>query len=163
MHPMYRKKGFTLIELLVVISIIGLLSSVILAGMTTARGKAQDARRKTDMRTLKNSLALYYSNNNSYPLSTPMPDSSGTTGGSGGKPISGLGSSLTGILPNPPTDPKWTGGSSYYYVSTASSYGIRMRLADGTFCKSGENINMGWWGDPANPPSTGTPTPLCPF
>lgn len=38
-----RNKGFTLIELLVVISIIGLLSSVVLASVNTARDKGQKA------------------------------------------------------------------------------------------------------------------------
>jgi len=52
-------RGFTLIELLVVISIIGLLSSIILASLSTARAKARDARRKTDVHQIVNALYLY--------------------------------------------------------------------------------------------------------
>jgi len=38
-------RGFTLIELLVVISIIGLLSSVVMSSVNTARKRADDTQR----------------------------------------------------------------------------------------------------------------------
>lgn len=58
-----KSKGFTLIELLVVISIIGLLSSVVLASLNTARVKARDARRKADLAQIRTALHLYYDKN----------------------------------------------------------------------------------------------------
>lgn len=62
-------RGFTLIELLVVIAIIGILSSVVLASLNMARGKARDAARLSDMHTLQTALALYMSDNGTYPNS----------------------------------------------------------------------------------------------
>ncbi|PIY58013.1 MAG: secretion system protein G, partial [Candidatus Yonathbacteria bacterium CG_4_9_14_0_2_um_filter_47_74] len=64
---MNKKKGFTLIELLVVIAIIGVLSSVVLASLNTARGRANDARRISDLKAIEIALALYYDNNGAYP------------------------------------------------------------------------------------------------
>ena len=59
--------GFTLIELLVVIAIIGLLSSVVLASLTSARVKARDAKRLSDLRQVKIALELFYSQYEFYP------------------------------------------------------------------------------------------------
>lgn len=64
------KKGFTLIELLVVISIIGLLSSIVLASLSSAKAKANDARRLQDIHALQLALELYYNDHGAYPIST---------------------------------------------------------------------------------------------
>ena len=52
-------KGFTLIELLVVISIIGVLSTVVLSSLASAKLKGYDARRKQDLRSILTAYALY--------------------------------------------------------------------------------------------------------
>lgn len=63
-----QNKGFTLIELLVVIAIIGILASVVLASLNTARDKGADA---SIMATLNNmraqaELVYYEASPNSY-------------------------------------------------------------------------------------------------
>lgn len=59
--------GFTLIELLVVIAIIGILSSVVLASLNTARAKARDAYRKQELKQIEIALELYYDRHGNYP------------------------------------------------------------------------------------------------
>lgn len=58
-------RGFTLIELLVVIAIIGILSSVVLASLNTARGKGADAAVKSNLNNLRAAAELNYDSNNS--------------------------------------------------------------------------------------------------
>ena len=61
------KKGFTLIELLVVIAIIGILSSVVLASLNSARRKGRDARRVADIQQVQLALELYFDSAREYP------------------------------------------------------------------------------------------------
>lgn len=62
-----------MIELLVVIAIIGILSSVILASLNTARQKARDARRLADVKQLQIALELYNDANGQYPTAIDNP------------------------------------------------------------------------------------------
>jgi len=57
------KRGFTLIELLVVIAIIGLLSSIVLASLDTARAKGADAAVKGDLDSMRAQGELWYDSN----------------------------------------------------------------------------------------------------
>ncbi|MBI2590669.1 MAG: type II secretion system protein [Candidatus Blackburnbacteria bacterium] len=59
--------AFTLIELLVAISIIGVLSTLVLANFNAARERARDAQRKSDLRQIQSALRAYYNDIGSYP------------------------------------------------------------------------------------------------
>ncbi len=62
-------RGFTLIELLIAISIIGILSSFLLANFIGVRQRARDGVRKSDLRQIQSALELYRSDKGSYPSS----------------------------------------------------------------------------------------------
>ena len=62
-----QQKGFTLIELLVVIAIIGILATIVMVSLNTARSKARDARRVSDIRQVQLALQMYYDANGAYP------------------------------------------------------------------------------------------------
>ena len=60
-------KGFTLIELLVVVSIIGVLASIVLSSINSARDRATDQSFVAGIRQIQNALELYYIDNGRYP------------------------------------------------------------------------------------------------
>ena len=60
------QKGFTLIELLVTISIIGLLSTMAVFSLNSARTKARDAKRMSDMKMLSTAMEIYASDKGTY-------------------------------------------------------------------------------------------------
>lgn len=100
-----KKKGFTLIELLVVIAIIGLLASIVLVSVNSARVKARDTKRIADLKQIQLALEMHYETNNSYGGTNGLGDVETTE-------CTPLPSSLSN-LSSVPTDPK--DGSAYQY------------------------------------------------
>lgn len=103
-------RGFTLIELLVVIAIIGILSSIVLASLNTARQKSRDARRVADIKQLQLAMQLYYDASSTYP--------------------SALSELATTYIATIPTDP--VGQTAYYYerLNSGASYHLGADLED---------------------------------
>ncbi|MDO8572290.1 MAG: prepilin-type N-terminal cleavage/methylation domain-containing protein [bacterium] len=67
----FFNRGFTLIELLVVIAIIGILASVVLASLNTARDKAKTSKVKADLRSLRTAIALLEDDTGKWPNGCP--------------------------------------------------------------------------------------------
>lgn len=111
-----KQKGFTLIELLVVIAIIGLLASIVLASLDTARGRARDARRISDMRQIETALQMYYGDHGEFPCENASQCSNQSSGANGkigeGAGIDNL---LRPYLAQIPHDPNGPGDSAYFY------------------------------------------------
>lgn len=121
-----------MIELLVVIAIIGVLSSVVLASLNSARAKANNARRVADLNQIRNALELYATDNGGNYPSTGG-NWRGTTPncyGTGSDPNT----AIPGLVPNymsvMPQDPKPILPSyCYLYLSNGTDYKV---LAYGT-------------------------------
>lgn len=120
LNNLRKNKGFTLIELLVVIAIIGILASIVLASLNSARQKSRDAKRMADLQQIKLALELYFDANNTYPPGTD---------------ISSLAPTYISQIPDGPLS-----GESYIYQAITNSSGGACSTAPCTYYHLGANL-----------------------
>lgn len=132
-----NEKGFTLIELLVVIAIIGLLSTLAVVALNSARQKSRDSKRVADIKQVQTALELFFADSaDGYPAGSAL-----TLGGTGAANLSSgadfddtaSGTTYMGLVPSAPTPADCTSGNDYVYTvggTGNSSYAI-------TFCLGG--------------------------
>ncbi|MBU1246686.1 type II secretion system GspH family protein [Patescibacteria group bacterium] len=143
-HAQKQNRGFTLIELLVVIAIIGILSSVVLASLNSARGKARDSKRKQDMVQIRTALEMYYDDKGSYPLAYPnawggvSTAPCGTNAGTSGANayIAGLTPTYISVLPVDPAAPGSCNG--YLYNSDGTNYKFLVHASAESYPSAGQ-------------------------
>jgi len=115
-----NNKGFTLIELLVVISIVGTLSTIVLSSLSSARAKARDARRISDIKQITTALFLLADNNNgNFPTTGGIGKCLGTVGSCWNGNILGdatLNDLIFPFMPSIPIDPSGRNGKGDRYV-----------------------------------------------
>ena len=117
-----KNKGFTLIELLVVIAIIGLLASVVLLALNSARAKSRDAKRLADMRQIASAMELFFNDRSSYPT-TGLTSGSPTVMSTSNMTSTGLVPSYIGSIPDAPQPfdgPGCTSQTQNAYTYTAT-------------------------------------------
>ena len=132
--PQRGRKGFTLIELLVVIAIIGILSTLAVVALNSARQRSRDAKRVSDIRQIQTSLELGYAEIGGYPAAA-APIVLGSAGYDvmcvNGSSVfqgssTGCTTMLMGLVPSNPTP----NGADYLYTSATGSgtYSITFSL-----------------------------------
>lgn len=131
-----NKRGFTLIELLVVISIIGLLSSVILASLNSARTKAKLSKAFSSMNAI-NKVAYMCASDGSA-LIIPTSNSTGGNLVCAGQETKLPDISDTGFTYCGTNCGGWTSSGYSYAFSIYSG-------ADGKIIVCGSDINVSGW------------------
>ena len=143
---MKKNKGFTLIELLVVIAIIGVLASVVLASLNTARNKGADAAVKSQLANMRAEAEVYYDGTGASTYGLPVAAASGATGcglaSTMFKVDASFASAVTNLTANGAIPVCAAGGANL--GTTATSWAMSAPLkAGGSWCVDNTGASIG--------------------
>ncbi|MEI7463652.1 MAG: prepilin-type N-terminal cleavage/methylation domain-containing protein [Candidatus Taylorbacteria bacterium] len=142
---MYKKlfksesnRGFTLIEMLVVLAIMGILSGIIITNLSSAKSKARDARRVSDISHLQLALQMYLDRCGQYP---PVDVSGGV--GQGGGTYCNRSYSMADFIATIPTPTNEAGQTVYGYYRSGFTYVLYALLEAPNATVMKDSINSG--------------------
>lgn len=120
------RRGFTVLELLIVIAVFGLLATLAVLSLNSARASLRDAQRLSDVSVLRAALSQYYLEKATYPLSGGVnlaQAGTNTESFTGAGFASAADAEAPVYLERVPTGPK---ANEYYrYRGGASGYSLR--------------------------------------
>lgn len=108
MKKNYQTKGFTLVEILVVAAIMVLLTTIAVVSYRSASQNSRNAKRKTDLETVRQALVLYRSDEGCYP---------------GESTYLTMMSAISSYISSAPYDPKGSPSSPLYTYTPSGSCG----------------------------------------
>ncbi|AHB41928.1 hypothetical protein RAAC3_TM7C00001G0055 [Candidatus Saccharibacteria bacterium RAAC3_TM7_1] len=130
-------RGFTIVELLIVIVVIAILASITIVAYNGTQNRAKDSQLDSAIFHLKGSLEIYLAEKGVYPPACGA-DNAGCN-------VSNLATYLVpsylDTMPSTPTTLNYVRGSG-----TEPSYAILIDYLSKPNCKTGVNVNTGWWG-----------------
>ena len=145
-----NRRAFTLVELLVVISIIGLLSTIAIVSLNSARVKSRDTKRIADLKQISTAVELYINATGALPTDSLTPTGGWCTfifNGSFPQFIN----DIAPYMPNVPADPKIPKQPGDYFFKNLdglTKYALCARLENPTgntydysLCSSGAVYN----------------------
>jgi type II secretion system protein G len=137
-----KQKGFTIVELLIVIVVIAILAAISIVAYNGIQQRARDTKRASDIGQVKKMLELYKADVGAYPAVCSGGDNAGCN-------LSNVSTALVPkYTPSIPLDPR-NPTTYYHYVKGTGndSYAIYIQGYEArTPCKTGVNVDTGWWG-----------------
>ena len=121
-----KPRGFTLVELLIVMGILGVLTALLIANVSSGRERARDAVRKSDFANIRSALRIYYNDYKQYQAGSGNIMGCGVGGAQacswGGGSFAADGNPYMKQLPGNPS------GTEYSYTQTNGGEGFLLQV-----------------------------------
>lgn len=137
MNTNLKQKGFTIVELLIVIVVIGILAAITIVAYNGIQNRGKDAQTDSAVNQIKKALEIYMADESIYPPACSAGDNAGCN-------TSFLGTYLTPKYLS--AMPATSVSLSYVRGTGGQSYAILVDYLTKADCKTGVNVNTGWWG-----------------
>lgn len=136
--------GFTIVELLIVIVVIAIIAAISMVAYNGIQKEAYESKMKATYNQIEQALALHKAENDVWPI-CPGDTAEALISTCQIQKMKGQLDSVSD-LPNTGFASHETWVSSYLVSNQQGIWGVQFKAHDGTRCKMGHNLPIGYWG-----------------